>query len=224
MGALMISIPVHNMQGQPIDQLEIDEQSLGGEVRPALLKQAYVRFHANIRQGSAVTRSRGRVAGSKRKMYRQKGTGNARRGPRGTNVMRGGGHSHAKHPKSWRQRMPKKMRRLANRNALLAKVVDGEVKLVDQLEFDSPSTRKFSDLLAALKIDRTCLVALSSTVGHQARSAANLQSVSLARVDHLNAFQLLNHRYLLAEKQVIEAWISSSQTGSAGDGSPREVE
>ncbi len=212
----MITIPVHNAQGQQVDQLEIDEQLLGGQVRASLLKQAYVRFHANRRQGSAATKSRGLVEGSTRKLYRQKGTGNARRGPIRTNIMRGGGHGHNKRPKSWRQRMPKKMRRLANRNALLAKAVDGEIKLVEGFEFDRPSTKQFASLLGNLGINRTCLVALTTGDSHEARSAANLEHVNLTAVDRLNAFDLLNHRYLLAEKKALEGWI---QRSAAGDGS-----
>ena len=211
----MITIPVHNLAGDQVGQLEVDEQLLGGDVRPALLKQAYVRYHANRRQGTAATRNRSQVEGSTRKLYRQKGTGNARRGPSGTNVMRGGGHAHAKRPKSWRQAMPKKMRRLANRNALLAKAVDGEIKLLDQFGFDKPSTKQFAKLLEALKIDRTCLVAVSASASHEARSAANLKHVGLTHIDRLNAFDLLNHRYLVAEKAVLESWIQS-RGGSGG--------
>ena len=85
----MIDIPVHNTQGKQVDVLQIDEKQLGDEVRHPLLKQAYVRLHANLRQGSANTRTRSEVEGSTRKLYKQKGTGNARRGPSGTNVMRG---------------------------------------------------------------------------------------------------------------------------------------
>ncbi len=203
----MIEIPVHNAAGQQVDQLQVDEQALGGQVRAALLKQAYVYFHANRRQGSAATKNRGQVKGSTRKMYRQKGTGNARRGPRGTNIMRGGGHGHSKQPKSWRQQMPQKMRRLANRNALLAKAVDGEIKLLDKISFDKPSTKQFASILNALDINRTCLVAVNSTQSPEARSAANLEHVSVTLIDHLNAFDLLNHRYLVADKQALSAWV-----------------
>ena len=131
----MIEIPVHNAKGNQIDALKIDEMLLGGELRPQLLKQAFVRYHANRRQGSAKTKSRSETAYSTRKLYRQKGTGNARRGPAGTNLMRGGGHTFAKRPRSFRKDMPRKMRRLANRNALLAKAIDGEIKLIDSFQF-----------------------------------------------------------------------------------------
>src|SRR5690554_1380696 len=112
----MIDVPIYNKTGEQVDSLAIDEAQLGSEVRPALLKQAYVMFHANRRQGSARTKSRGMVEGSTRKLYRQKGTGNARVGPRRTVVRKGGGVAFAKTKKreDYRLRMPKKMRRLAN--------------------------------------------------------------------------------------------------------------
>lgn len=204
----MIEIPVHNAAGKKVDAVQIDEQVLGGKVRPSLLKQAYVRYHANRRQGSATTRSRARVTGSTRKLFKQKGTGNARRGNCKANILRGGGHAFAKRPTSWRQRLPIKMRRLANRNALLAKAVDGEIKLIDTLNFEKPSTRQFSDLLQALEIDRSCLLAIETTTGNEALSARNLQSVSLTHIDRLNAFDVLNHRYLLAPKMAFQDYLN----------------
>jgi large subunit ribosomal protein L4 len=202
-----LTIPVHNEQGQQVDQLQVDSALLGGEVRPGLLKQAYVRYHANLRQGSAATKSRGQVEGSTRKLYKQKGTGNARRGSIRSNILKGGGHAKAKRPRSWRQDMPEKMRRLANRNAVLAKVVDGQLKLVDRLVFEKPSTKRFSGMLTALKVDRSCLVALGSTQGHEARSAGNLDQVKISRIDQLNVFDLLNHRYVVADKATFSAWL-----------------
>ncbi len=203
----MIDITVHNQAGEEVGTIQVDEQKLGGEVRPALLKQAYVRYHANRRQGSARTRSRADTAYSTRKLYKQKGTGNARRGAAGTNIMRHGGHGFAKRPHSWRQDMPTKMRRLANRNAVLAKAIDGEIKIVDKLDYDKPNTRNFQTLLSSLKIDRTCLVALPNVSGHEASSARNLENVNVTQIDRLNAFDLLNHRYLLVDKEAFEAYL-----------------
>lgn len=207
----MIEIPVHDIQGKQIDTLQVDEALLGGEVRHALLKQAYVRFHANRRQGTASTRGRGDTAYSTRKLYKQKGTGSARRGTAGTNIMYHGGHTFAKSARSFRQDMPKKMRRLANFNSLLAKAIDGEIKLVDSLSFAQPSTKQFSQLLAALNINRTCLVALSSTTGVEAKSARNVESVSVTNVNQLNAFDVLNHRFLLLDKAGMQAVIDKAQ-------------
>jgi len=204
----MIDVPVYDMQGKTVGSVSIDEGLLGGEVRPALLKQAYVMFHANRRQGSARTKGRGSVEGSTRKLYKQKGTGNARRGDKKANILRGGGHAKAKVRHSWRQDMPKKMRKLANRNALLAKALDGEIRLVESFGMDKPSTKAFQTLIDALKIDRTCLVAFGDTRGADAKSAANLEHVDLTQIDRLNAFDLLNHRYLVAEKSAFEDYIA----------------
>ncbi|WP_432799740.1 50S ribosomal protein L4 [Poriferisphaera sp. WC338] len=203
----MIQIPVHNQTGEQVGTVEVSEEVLGGEVRNGLLKQAYVRYHANKRTGTARTKNRADTAYSTRKLYKQKGTGNARRGSAGTNVMRHGGHGFAKRPKSWRQGMPTKMRRLANRNALLAKAVDNEIKLIDNLSLDKPSAKSFNAILDALKVDRTCLVALADTRSNEAKSAANLDNVNTIQVDHLNVFDLLNHRYLVADKAAFEAYI-----------------
>jgi large subunit ribosomal protein L4 len=212
----MIEIPVHDLTGKQTGNLEVDAKSLGGELRPGLLKQAFVRYHANRRHGAAKTRNRSETAYSTRKLSRQKGTGNARRGPAGTNIMRGGGHGFAKRPHSWRQKMPIKMRRLANRNALLAKALDNEIKIVDGLNFDTPSTKQFATLLKNLKIDRSCLIALEDTRTNEARSAANLDRVRLTQISRLNVYDLLNHRYLLTEKGAFEAYLARTTVEEIG--------
>ncbi|MEM9883919.1 MAG: 50S ribosomal protein L4 [Planctomycetota bacterium] len=207
----MIDIPVYKPTGEQVGTYQVDEQLLGGEVRPALLKQAFVRYHANRRSVNATTKSRGMVRGSTRKLYKQKGTGNARRGDKKANILRGGGHAKAKVPHSWRQGMPTKMRRLANRNAILAKAVDHEIKLIETSGFsgdEKPSTKRFASLLSALKVDRSCLVALADAASPEAKSAANLESVSTTQIDRLNAFDLLNHRYLVAHKDAFEAYVN----------------
>jgi large subunit ribosomal protein L4 len=222
----MIELPIYNMEGREVDRLSIDEARLGGEVRPALLKQAYVMFHANKRQGSARTKSRGMVAGSTRKLYRQKGTGNARVGTRRTVVRKGGGVAFAKtKPKeAYRQDMPKKMRQLANRNALLAKLVDGEVKCVDSLTFDAPKTSAFKKVLSALGVDRTCLVALDGANRGAALSARNIDHVDTVRYEQLNAFDLLSHRYLVIDKASLEAFLDRSFAAGRGSASKAEKE
>lgn len=215
-----MDVPVYNMQGKEVGTFAIDEQALGGEVNPALIKQAYVRYHANLRQGSARTLTRTMVEGSSRKIYRQKGTGNARHGDKQAPIFRGGGHAKAKRRtrEDYRLDMPKKMRRKANRNALLAKLVDGEVKIVDRLDLPAPKTKTFTDFLKAVGVDRTALVALSAdpSRSRNARlSARNIDDVTLCRSDQLTCFEMLNNRYLVIEKGDLEAWLSgpSSQTG-----------
>ncbi|MBX3375447.1 MAG: 50S ribosomal protein L4 [Phycisphaeraceae bacterium] len=215
-----MDVPVYNMKGSEVGKLTIDEKSLGGEVNAALIKQAYVRYHANTRQGSARTKNRHEVEGSTRKIYKQKGTGNARHGDRKANLFKGGGHGHSKKRtrEDYRLDMPKKMRRKANRNALLAKLVDNEVRIVDRLEMATPKTKDFTAFLEALKIDRTALVALpveGDKAANARRSARNVDNVTLCRADQLNCFDMLNHRYLVIGKAELEAWLNgpTSQTG-----------
>jgi large subunit ribosomal protein L4 len=174
-------------------------------------------FHANRRQGSARTKGRGQVAGSTRKLYRQKGTGNARVGPRRTVVRKGGGVAFPKTKmhEAFRQAMPKKMRRLANRNALLAKLIDHEVKCVDSLAFDTPKTGAFTSLLQALGVNRTCLVALDPSNRNAALSARNCDDVDTIRVEQLNVFELLNHRFLVIDKASLEAFLDGSAWAKA---------
>jgi large subunit ribosomal protein L4 len=212
----MIELPIYDKTGTQVDTLAIDEAALGGEIRPALLKQAYVMFHSNLRQGSARTKGRGEISGSTRKLYRQKGTGNARAGARRTGIRKGGGVIFAKSKKreAFRQDMPKKMRRLANRNALLAKLVDNEVKCVDTYDLQAPKTSAFRTLLDALNIDRTCLVAVGNTDRNAALSARNIDTVDTIRIAQLNAFELLNHRYLVVDRKSLESFLD----GSAWDG------
>lgn len=210
----MIDIPVYSLDGKQTDSIQVDEALLGGEVRPVLLKQAYVMYHANQRQGSAATKARGQVEGSTRKLYKQKGTGRARRGAVRTNIMRGGGVAHRKNPRSFRQDMPVKMRRLATRNALLAKLVDNEIKVVDGFGFAQPKTRQFAAILDALKIDRTCLLAVAGEGdkdGNTVLSARNLPQIRTIRMDQLNAYDLLSRRYFLVDKATLTAWLEAQK-------------
>lgn len=216
----MIQLPVYDTDGKKVDTLSIDEALLGGTVRPLLLKQAYVMFHANRRQGSARTRGRSGVTGSTRKLYRQKGTGNARVGASRTNIRRGGGVAFAKRKTrtEYHLDMPKKMRRFANRNALLAKLTDEEVKCITDLSFREPRTRDLKALLDTIGIDRSCLIALNRSDRMTALSARNLPGVRTLPIEQLNAFELLNHRYLVVDKTALSAFLD----GSVWAGEPKQ--
>ena len=212
-----MEVPVLNKQGQQVGTYVIDEADLGGEVNPALIKQAFVRYHANRRQGSARTKSRANVEGSTRKLYRQKGTGHARAGNARTPIRRGGGHTFAKSKRreDFHLDMPVKMRRKANRNALLAKLIDNEVKVVDDLSFATPKTSEFRQLLAALGIDRSCLVAVSADNRNAGLGARNIDGVTLCNSQSMTCFEMLNSRYMVIAKADLEAWLTGpgSQTG-----------
>ncbi len=220
-----MDVPVYSMSGAAAGTMSVDEIALGETVNADLLKQAFVMYHANRRQGSARTKNRAVLAYTKKKMYKQKGTGRARHGNKGSNTMRGGGHAKQKTRtrEDYHQCMPKKMRRKANRNAFLAKLLDNEVRVVDGLSFETPRTKDFVAFLDAIKVDRSSLVALSGDAekSKNARlSARNVEGVQLCRVDQLNAFEMLNNRYLVIDKAELEAWLSgpSSHTGKAAVG------
>lgn len=210
----MIELTVYNTGGQQVETLRIDESVLGGCVRYALLKQAIVMYHANKRVGTATTKSRGVVAGSTRKVYRQKGTGNARMGTRRTGKRVGGGMIFAKKPRDFSQKMPRKQRKLARDSAVLAKLRSHSVVVVDGLSFDKPRTRDFAGMLKNLKIDRSCLVAVRERDENIYKSARNVQRVDVLPVADLNAAAIVNHKQMLFTKDAIVSFLDRSSGGS----------
>jgi len=200
----MIEVPVYNQAGQQVQTLQVDEQKLGGTVNSALLKQAMVMYHANLRQGSVRTLARGEVAGSTRKMFRQKGTGNARTGAIRNPIKKGGGHAKQKRPKDWRLAMPKKARRLARNHAILAKIQSKDIRVLDQIALPQPKTREMAQVLKALGIERSCVLALSDHDALVERAARNIQRTTLTTVAQLNAWDILRSRTLLLTKDGLE--------------------
>jgi len=203
----MIDLTVYNTSGQEVDKLRVDESVLGGCVRYALLKQAIVMYHANKRVGTATTKSRGVVAGSTRKLYRQKGTGNARMGTRRTGKRVGGGMIFAKKPRDFSQRMPRKQRKLARDSAVLAKLRTNNVVVVDGLTFEKPRTKDFAGVLKNLKIDQSCLVALRDYDENVHKSVRNVRRVDVLPVADLNAAAIVNHKQMLFTKDAIVSFL-----------------
>src|SRR3954463_3276023 len=150
----MIEVPIYNQAGTKVDTFQLDPAKLGGEVKTNLLKQAVTMYHANQRQGTVQPLARGEVAGSTRKMFKQKGTGNARTGGIRNPIKKGGGHAKQKRPKEWRLDMPKKMRQLARNSAILSKIKDNQIRVVDDIKLDQPKTKVVAGMLKALGIDR----------------------------------------------------------------------
>lgn len=209
-----MDVPVINMKGVEVGKLSIDAAKLGGEVNPALIKQAYVMYHANRRVGTSRTKNREAVEGSTKKIYKQKGTGRARHSDRKVPQFRGGGHGHHKQRdrEDYHKDMPKKMRRKANLNALLAKLVDNEVRIVDSMAMAAPKTREFIAFLEAIKVDRSALVAVGIDNDSVRRSGRNLETVTLCQPTQLNCFDMLNHRFLVITKADLEAYLSGPQS------------
>lgn len=213
----MIKLPVYNKQGEEVDTVEIDEAVLGGKVRLAVLKQAVVMYHANKRQGTATTKSRGMVVGSTAKLFRQKGTGRARMGAARTVVRRGGGVAFAKQNRDFRQRMPKKQRRLARDSAILAKMQSEDTVVIEELSFDEPKTREFATILENLKIDRSCVVATENYDINVYKSARNIPRTVSMPVEQLNAGDICRHRKLLLTRSALNRLVGQAENAAAGD-------
>jgi large subunit ribosomal protein L4 len=200
----MIEVPVFDQTGQKVESLQVDEAKLGGTVRTNLLKQTVVAYHANKRQGTVRTLARGEVAGATRKVFRQKGTGNARTGGIRNPIKKGGGHAKQKRPKDWRQAIPKKVRRLARNSAILAKLQSNEIRVVTEIKLTEPKTKLMAQVYKALGIDRSCLLALNGRDEALERSARNLDRTTVTTVSQLNAWDILRNRTLLLTKAGLE--------------------
>ncbi len=207
----MIDLAVYNTDGKEVDTLKVDEAALGGSVRHPLLKQAIVMYHANKRVGTAATKSRSMVSGSSKKLFRQKGTGNARVGNARTGKRVGGGVTFAKTPRDFSQRMPKKQRRLARDSAILAKLMGNDVVVVDGLSFEKPRTKDFVNILSNLKIDRSCLVTVNSEDSNLCKSANNVPKVAVLPVSQLNAGDICRHRKMLFTKEALLSVLEKDQ-------------
>lgn len=197
----MINLAVYNTSGEQVESLKVDERVFGSKVRYALLKQAIVMYHANKRVGTAATKSRGMVKGSSRKLFRQKGTGNARVGNIRTGKRVGGGVTFAKKARDFSKQMPKKQRRLARDSAVLSKLLGDNVVVVDELKFEKPRTKDFVGILGNLKIDRSCLVMIESLDENVYKSARNIPRIAVMPVEELNAGDICQHKQMLFTKE-----------------------
>jgi large subunit ribosomal protein L4 len=205
-----VNLAVYDMSGKKVGSYEIDPAELAPSVNKQLLHDAVVMYQANQRQGTFRTKNRGEVAGSTKKLYRQKGTGNARAGARRSGTRRGGGHIFAKRPRDFGWRMPKKALRAATRMALAARLADDEVKLVDGLQLGSPKTAVVAKLLKSLGIaEKTVLVAPAKHDDMLWKSARNIDGVSVSPVGDLNAWSLLQPRAVLMTTEAIDAFRAS---------------
>jgi large subunit ribosomal protein L4 len=203
------------MTGKQVGSYEIDPAELAPTVNKQLLHDAVVMYQANARQGTQKTKTRGEVAGSTKKLYRQKGTGNARAGARRSGTRRGGGHIFAKRPRDFGWRMPRKALQTATRMALAARLADDEVKLVDAISVAGPKTAPVAKMLAALGVgERTVLVAPEKHDADFWKSARNIDGVSVSPVGELNAWSILRPRSIVMTKAALDAFRESAKAAA----------
>ena len=202
----MAKLPIYDRSGTKVGEYEIDPAALAPRINKQLLHDVVVMYQANARQGSSKTKTRAEVAGSTAKMYRQKGTGNARAGSRRSGVRRGGGHIHAIKPRDYSYRLNRKAVRSATQMAIASKIIDEQMVVIDELAFDQPATKEMATILKALQLGGSSI--LVATAGHDAnvyKSAKNIQRVSVSPVADLNALAVLSPRRILVTKDALDA-------------------
>jgi len=205
----MPDLPIYSRSGDNVGSFAIEASDIAPSINKQLLHDAVVMYQANTRLGTASSKTRAQVAGSTKKMYRQKGTGNARAGSRRSGIRRGGGHIFAKQPRSFYYRLPRKALKLATRMAVAARVKDDEVMVIDELGFDAPKTKDMAGILKALKIDAgTTLVAVESYCRDLYLSSRNIAGVEVMPVSDINALAVLRPHRVLFTKAALEAFKS----------------
>ncbi|HEY1598429.1 MAG TPA: 50S ribosomal protein L4 [Pirellulales bacterium] len=202
----MTRLPVFDKTGKEVGSYDIEPTDLAPRINKQLLHDAVVMYQANLRQGTFKTKSRAEVAGSTKKMYRQKGTGNARAGGRRSGVRRGGGHIFAKRPRSFAYRLPRKAVQLATRMAVASKIRDNQLIVIDDLSFAAPKTKDMAAILKALKFPGgSLLVTTAARDENVYKSARNIADVTVSPVAELNAFSVLLPTRMLVTRAALDA-------------------
>jgi large subunit ribosomal protein L4 len=196
-------VDVHDKQGQVVEQTELDDSVWAIEPNIQVMHQALVRQLANARLGTRDTKTRGEVRGGGAKPWRQKGTGRARQGSIRSPQWKGGGVVWGPHPRSFHQDMPRKMRRLAVRSALSAKVRDERLTVITGLAEIEPKTKAMKEVLAALPESRSVLIVTDGKLDSVRKSAGNLPEVWVVDARYLNVRDILKFDRMLVLREAI---------------------
>ena len=216
----MPKLNILDRKGKKVGTYNVEPTDFAARISKQLLHDAVVMYQANERQGSHQTKSRGMVAGSTKKMYRQKGTGNARAGSKRSGIRRGGGHIFAKVNRDYGYRLPRKALQTATRMALAAKVRDDELVIIDELSFVEPKTKDMVSVIKHVGCDGgSLLVATAGADQKVYRSARNISGVSVAPASEINAYSVLRSRRVLVTKAALDALVASAKSHvTASDG------
>jgi len=215
----MPSTPLYDRTGKTVGSVELSDELFAAPVNAAVLHQVVTAQLAGRRTGTADTKTRGEVRGGGKKPYRQKGTGRARQGTRTAPHYRGGGVVFGPHPRSYEQRLPRKMKRLALRGALTAKLVDEQLKVIDTFGLDVIKTSELAAVLRALEATGRVLVVAPGRDKTLELSARNLPTVEVILADSLNVVDLINADLVLIEQPSL-----SRMESIYGSGVAQEVE
>jgi large subunit ribosomal protein L4 len=201
----MLSLNIFNRQGEAVGTVDVDPAEFGGKVNRQLLHEVVLMYLANQRAGTHSTLRRGEVAGSTKKLFRQKGTGNARVGSRRTNKRRGGGTAKGPKPRDYEYHLPKKAVRAATRMALLSKFQDQETVVIEDLNLPEIKTKQVVGILKALKLEGTsCLISMAGRDDVLYKSARNIRGVEVLPASQLNAYMVLRQKRLLLTRAALD--------------------
>lgn len=200
-----MQVPLFNQAGEEISRVELRDDIFGIKPNTAVMHQAFVRQNANARLGTHETKTRGFVSGGGKKPWKQKGTGRARQGSTRAPHWKGGGVVFGPHPRSYEQKMPKKMRHLALKSALAAKAQENQIVVVDEIKLDEIKTAAMRRILTSLKAEPTALVLLPEANEALSRAAHNLENVKTLRTSYLNVRDLLNYEKVIMSQAALSA-------------------
>lgn len=193
----MPKVPVYNMEGSQVGEIDLNDAIFGTEVNEPLLHQAVVMYEANQRQGTVSTKTRTEVRGGGRKPWRQKGTGRARHGSIRSPIWVGGGVTFGPKPRSFRQALPKKARRAALKSALSAKVGAGDIIVLDALALSEAKTKLVASMLEKLNVTGRTLIVTDGKDHNLELSVRNIPGLELRQASGLNAYDVLKYRNLV---------------------------
>jgi large subunit ribosomal protein L4 len=208
----MASLPIYNKSGDQVGKYEIDPAKIAPKISQQLLHDVVVMYQASARQGTHKTKGRGEVAGTTKKMYRQKGTGNARAGSRRSGLRRGGGHIFALKNRDYSYRLPKKAIQRATQMAIAKRIASEDVVIIDELNFAGPKTKEMATILKALKLTGTSTLVTTAALDQNVyKSARNIDRVTVSPVAELNALSVLTPRKMLVTKAALDAIKAASE-------------
>ena len=200
----MAKVTMLNMAGTEAGTIELKDEIVGIEPNANAVHAVVVNYLANQRQGTQSAKTRGEVRGGGRKPFRQKGTGRHRQGSTTDPSQVGGGIAFAPKPRDYRYTVPKKLKRLAMKSALSAKVQDNEIIVLDELKFDAPKTKEMVKVLENVKANKKALIITAEKDDNIVKSAANIPGVRTALVGTMNVYEIVNYNSFIVTKEAIE--------------------
>jgi large subunit ribosomal protein L4 len=219
-----IAVPVVDRTGAAKGTVEIDPAAFGGKISRQLMHDVVLMYLANQRAGTHHTLRRGQVAGSTKKLFRQKGTGNARAGTKRSGKRRGGGTAKGPKPRDYEYHLPKKAVRAATRMAILSKFLDKQAIVIDELALNAPKTKEMAGLLKAIKIgtkttetgektlsllDTTVLIGTAKLDPNVYKSARNIDGVKVLPAAEFNCYTVLKQKRLVLTRAALEALLAA---------------